>query len=223
MAGCLPCALFMGRQRRGKESKLTRGDKMIEQERKFIPRILKGCMDCMVPAPNPWNSALKTSTIKVEVLCGTIWHLFFPKHVTAAVQLKQTCAMKTTSQPWNWTCIFQQTFGTYQYQICKIALQLLQYSDVFSIQHTSIHMYPQSMLGLSFEIHGGAHLCTSQWPDISRLIWHRKNLLEHVAASQNVKPRSIPWTHRPIHTPDPYQNAGDPDRSIRLNHSAWNA
>ena len=25
-------------------------------------------------------------------------------------------------------------------------------------------------------------------------------------------------THRPIHTPDPYQNAGDPDRSIRLHH-----
>ena len=40
----------------------------------------------------------------------------------------------------------------------------------------------------------------------------------HIAASQNVKPRSIPWTHRPIHTPDPYQNAGDPDRSIRLDH-----
>ena len=40
----------------------------------------------------------------------------------------------------------------------------------------------------------------------------------YMAASQNVKPRSIPWTHRPIHTPDPYQNAGDPDRSIRLDH-----
>ena len=39
-----------------------------------------------------------------------------------------------------------------------------------------------------------------------------------MAAIQNVKPRSIPWTHRPIHTPDPYQNAGDPDRSIRLDH-----
>ena len=26
-----------------------------------------------------------------------------------------------------------------------------------------------------------------------------------MAASQNVKPRSIPWTHRSIHTPDPYQ------------------
>ena len=38
------------------------------------------------------------------------------------------------------------------------------------------------------------------------------------AASQNVKPWSIPWTHRLIHTPDPYQNAGDPDRSIRLDH-----
>ena len=40
----------------------------------------------------------------------------------------------------------------------------------------------------------------------------------YMTASQNVKPRSIPWTHRPIHTPDPYQNAGDPDRSIRLDH-----
>ena len=39
-----------------------------------------------------------------------------------------------------------------------------------------------------------------------------------MAGSQNVKPRSIPWTHRPIHTPDPYQNADDPDRSIRLDH-----
>ena len=29
-----------------------------------------------------------------------------------------------------------------------------------------------------------------------------------MTASQNAKPRSIPWTHRPIHTPDPYQNAG---------------
>ena len=43
-------------------------------------------------------------------------------------------------------------------------------------------------------------------------------LYVYMAASQNVKPRSIPWTHRPIHTPDPYQNAGDPDRSIRLDH-----
>ena len=40
----------------------------------------------------------------------------------------------------------------------------------------------------------------------------------HMATSQNVKPRSIPWTHRPIHTPDPYQNPSDPDRSIRLDH-----
>ena len=40
----------------------------------------------------------------------------------------------------------------------------------------------------------------------------------YTAASQNVQTRSIPWTHRPIHTPDPYQNAGDPDRSIRLDH-----
>ena len=40
----------------------------------------------------------------------------------------------------------------------------------------------------------------------------------HMAASQNVKPRSIPWTHRPINTPDPYQTTGDPDRSIRLDH-----
>ena len=40
----------------------------------------------------------------------------------------------------------------------------------------------------------------------------------YMAVSQNIKPRSIPWTHRPIHTPDPYQNAGDPDRSIRLDH-----
>ena len=40
----------------------------------------------------------------------------------------------------------------------------------------------------------------------------------HMAVSQNIKPRSTPWTHRPIHTPDPYQNAGDPDRSIRLDH-----
>ena len=39
-----------------------------------------------------------------------------------------------------------------------------------------------------------------------------------MAVSQNIKPRSTPWTHRPIHTPDPYQNAGDPDRSIRLDH-----
>ena len=38
------------------------------------------------------------------------------------------------------------------------------------------------------------------------------------AANQNVKARSIPWTHRQIHTPDPYQNAGDPDRSTRLDH-----
>ena len=41
----------------------------------------------------------------------------------------------------------------------------------------------------------------------------------YMAASQNVKLRSIPWTHRPIHTPDPYQNAGDPDRSIRLDRA----
>ena len=40
----------------------------------------------------------------------------------------------------------------------------------------------------------------------------------YMAVSQNVKPRSIPWIHRPIHTRDPYQNAGDPDRSIRLDH-----
>ena len=40
----------------------------------------------------------------------------------------------------------------------------------------------------------------------------------YMAVSQNIKPRSIPWTHRTIHTPDPYQNAGDPDRSIRLDH-----
>ena len=40
----------------------------------------------------------------------------------------------------------------------------------------------------------------------------------YMATSQNVKPRSIPWTHRPIHTPDRYQKAGDPDRSIRLDH-----
>ena len=40
----------------------------------------------------------------------------------------------------------------------------------------------------------------------------------YMATSQNVKPRSIPWTHRPIHTPDPYQNPSDPDRSIRLDH-----
>ena len=44
------------------------------------------------------------------------------------------------------------------------------------------------------------------------------NWREHMAVSQNIKPRSIPWTHRTIHTPDPYQNAGDPDRSIRLDH-----
>ena len=44
------------------------------------------------------------------------------------------------------------------------------------------------------------------------------NGLVNKAASQNVKPRSIPWTHRPVHPPDPYQNAGDPDRSIRLDH-----
>ena len=30
--------------------------------------------------------------------------------------------------------------------------------------------------------------------------------------------RSVPWTHRPIHTPDPYQNEGDPDRSILPDH-----
>ena len=36
----------------------------------------------------------------------------------------------------------------------------------------------------------------------------------HMPTSQNVKPWSITWTHRPIHTPDPYQNAGDPGRSI---------
>ena len=45
---------------------------------------------------------------------------------------------------------------------------------------------------------------------------------QYIAASQNIQPnpypepqgRSIP----PIHTPDPYQNTGDPDRSIRLDH-----
>lgn len=30
--------------------------------------------------------------------------------------------------------------------------------------------------------------------------------------------RSISSTHRPIHTPDTFQNAGDPDRSRRLDH-----
>ena len=50
------------------------------------------------------------------------------------------------------------------------------------------------------------------------LAWHRtwprkkqrKRRQSHMTASQNVKARSIPWTHRPIHTPDPDQNAGDP-------------
>ena len=53
-----------------------------------------------------------------------------------------------------------------------------------------------------------------------KLRYFRKkwNWIYYMATSQNVKPRSIPWTHRPIHTPDPYQNAGDPDRSIRLDH-----
>ena len=39
-----------------------------------------------------------------------------------------------------------------------------------------------------------------------------------LAASQNVKPRSIPWSYRTIHTPDPYENTGDPERRIRLDH-----
>ena len=100
--------------------------KRLNRRESSFPGSLKAAWIAWCLLPIPETVHLKTSTIKVEVLCGTIWHLFFPKHVTAAVQLKQTCAMKTTSQPWNWTCIFQQTFGTYQYQICKIALQLLQ-------------------------------------------------------------------------------------------------
>ena len=60
------------------------------------------------------------------------------------------------------------------------------------------------------------------WRLPSRIEWGRKRTSafrkRDMAASQNVKPRSIPQTHRPIHTPDPCQNAGDPDRSIRLDH-----
>ena len=58
----------------------------------------------------------------------------------------------------------------------------------------------------------------TSFDDISTIYSWYIYIYIYMAVSQNIKPRSIPWTHRTIHTPDPYQNAGDPDRSIRLDH-----
>ena len=44
---------------------------------------------------------------------------------------------------------------------------------------------------------------------------HIDKHIESYGRESKCKIRSIAWTHRQIHTPDPFQNAGDPDGSIQ--------